>query len=146
MRDHDVAQNYAALLEAIEDNPPASIQDLGCGPARDLRHFRPLGHEPTELEGSVEFVAMARASSGCEVLQQNFLETDLRPARFHGAFANASLFPVPGEHLPRDQQPWLASVWHREPRAALLLLVCVACQGQHLVDIVVVVVKMRGET
>jgi ubiquinone/menaquinone biosynthesis C-methylase UbiE len=39
-RDHDVSQNYAALLDAIETDPPYSILDLGCGPGRDLRHFR----------------------------------------------------------------------------------------------------------
>ena len=30
-RDHDVTQNYAALLDAIEGDPPYSILDLGCG-------------------------------------------------------------------------------------------------------------------
>src|SRR5262245_46993983 len=39
-RDHDVSQNYTALLDAIETDPPYSILDLGCGPGRDLRHFR----------------------------------------------------------------------------------------------------------
>src|SRR5438105_15552683 len=42
-RDHDVTQNYAALLDAIEGDPPYSILDLGCGPGRDLRYFRTLG-------------------------------------------------------------------------------------------------------
>ena len=69
--DHDVSQNYAALLEAIESDPPFSILDLGCGPGRDLRHFRSLGHEAVGLDGSQEFVAMARDFSGCEVLHQN---------------------------------------------------------------------------
>ena len=99
--DHDVSQNYAALLEAIEAAPPFSILDLGCGPGRDLRHFRSLGHEAVGLDGSPEFVAMARAASGCEVLQQNFLALALPPARFDGVFANASLFHVPSRELPR---------------------------------------------
>jgi hypothetical protein len=38
-RDHDASQNYTALLDAIETDPPYSILDLGCGPGRDLRHF-----------------------------------------------------------------------------------------------------------
>ena len=38
--DHDVTQNYAALLDAIEGDPPYSILDLGCGPGRDVRYFR----------------------------------------------------------------------------------------------------------
>src|SRR5205823_14568831 len=39
-RDHDVSQNHLALLDAIEGDPPYSILDLGCGPGRDLHHFR----------------------------------------------------------------------------------------------------------
>ena len=72
-RHHDVSQNYAAFLEAIEGDPPYSILDLGCGPGRDLSHFRSLGHEAVGLDGSQQFVAMARAHSGCEVLHQDLL-------------------------------------------------------------------------
>jgi SAM-dependent methyltransferase len=100
-RDHDVSQNYAALLEAIEAAPPFSILDLGCGPGRDLRHFRSLGHDAVGLDGSKEFVTMARAHSGCEVLHQNFLALALPESRFDGVFANASLFHVPSRDLPR---------------------------------------------
>lgn len=99
-RDHDVTQNYAALLGAIETAPPWSILDFGCGPGRDLAHFRSLGHEAVGLDGSKEFVAMARAYTGCEVLQQDFLALDLPASRFDGVFANASLFHVPREALP----------------------------------------------
>ena len=42
-----------------------------------------------------------RAHSGCEVLHQNFLQLDLPGGRFDGVFANASLFHVPGQELPR---------------------------------------------
>ena len=44
---------------------------------------------------------MARAHSGCEVLEQNFLALDLPPTRFDGVFANAALFHVPSQELPR---------------------------------------------
>jgi SAM-dependent methyltransferase len=44
---------------------------------------------------------MARAHSGCEVWQQDFLRLDLPAARFDGVFANASLFHVPSRELPR---------------------------------------------
>jgi SAM-dependent methyltransferase len=44
---------------------------------------------------------MARAYSGCEVLEQDFLSLNLPAARFDGVFANASLFHVPGRELPR---------------------------------------------
>lgn len=100
-RDHDVSQNRAALLEAIEAEPPFAILDLGCGPGRDLAHFRALGHEAVGLDGSPRFAEMARAATGCEVLQQNFLQLELPTGRFHGVFANASLFHVPTQELGR---------------------------------------------
>jgi SAM-dependent methyltransferase len=103
-RDHDVSQNYAALLRAIEAAPPFTILDLGCGPGRDLQYFRSLGHEAVGLDGSACFVDMARASTGCEVLHQDFLALSLPSARFHGIFANASLFHVPTQELPRVLQ------------------------------------------
>lgn len=99
--DHDVSQNIAALLRHIEGTPPFKILDFGCGPGRDLIAFRRLGHDPTGLEGSASFAAMAREASGCEVLEQNFLALRLPPSRFDGVFANASLFHVPLQELPR---------------------------------------------
>ncbi len=100
-RDHDVTQNYEALLEAIEGPPPFRILDFGCGPGRDLAHFKSLGHEAVGLDGAERFVEMARAATGCEVLHQDFLQLSLPQASFHGIFANASLFHVPVQELPR---------------------------------------------
>jgi SAM-dependent methyltransferase len=97
--DHDVSQNYAALLDAIEGPPPYTLLDFGCGPGRDLARFRSMGHVAIGLDGSSRFVDMARARTGCEVWHQNFLELDLPPERFHGVFANASLFHVPRQEL-----------------------------------------------
>lgn len=99
--DHDVRQNIEALLRHIEGAPPFEILDFGCGPGRDLLAFHRLGHHATGLEGSPPLAAMAREASGCEVLEQNFLALDLPPARFDGVFANASLFHVPRQELPR---------------------------------------------
>jgi SAM-dependent methyltransferase len=100
-RDHDVRQNIDALLSAIDSRPPFTILDFGCGPGRDLKTFADLGHVAVGLEGSARFAAMARAYSGCEVLEQDFLALDLAPARFDGVFANAVLFHVPTRELPR---------------------------------------------
>lgn len=100
-RDHDVSQNIAALLRHIATQPPHAILDLGCGPGRDLRTFRDLGHVAIGLEGSARFAAMAREHSGCEVWEQDFLRLDLPPQRFDGVFANAALFHVPAQELPR---------------------------------------------
>jgi len=43
-----------------------------------------LGHTAIGLEGAPEFAAMARADSGCEVWQQDFLKLDLPGQRFDG--------------------------------------------------------------
>jgi SAM-dependent methyltransferase len=98
---HDVSQNIAALLRHIEGAPPFIILDLGCGPGRDLKAFTALGHVAIGLDGAEQFVTMARAQSGCEVWQQDFLALDLPAGRFDGIFANAALFHVPGQELPR---------------------------------------------
>ena len=100
-RDHDVSQNIDALLQAIESAPPFELLDLGCGPGRDLVTFTALGHHATGLEGSPQLAAMARAHSACEVLEQNLLHLDLPAGRFDGVFANAVLFHLPGQELPR---------------------------------------------
>jgi len=100
-RDHDVSQNIATLLHYIQAEPPATLLDLGCGPGRDLSVFAGLGHVAIGLEGATRFAAMARAHSGCEVWQQDFLELDLPTAHFDGIFANATLFHVPSQELPR---------------------------------------------
>ena len=60
-----------------------------------------LGHVAIGLEGAPRFAEMARAFSGCEVWQQDFLRLDLPAGRFDGIFANASLFHVPSSELPR---------------------------------------------
>jgi SAM-dependent methyltransferase len=96
-----VSQNIAALLRHIEGNPPFTILDFGCGPGRDLTAFMQLGHTAIGLDGAPAFVAMAREHSGCEVWQQDFLRLELPPGRFDGIFANASLFHVPSQELPR---------------------------------------------
>ena len=80
--------------------PRASILDLGCGPGRDLKTFLAMGHRPVGLDGTPRFVQMARAASGCEVWEQDFLQLQLPAARFDGIFANAVLFHVPGQELP----------------------------------------------
>ena len=99
--DHDVSQNIAALLDAIEGAPPHAILDFGCGPGRDVRAFAALGHAVTGLDGAAALVALARAATDCPVLHQDFLALDLPPARFDGIFANASLFHVPRSRIAR---------------------------------------------
>jgi SAM-dependent methyltransferase len=99
-RGHDVSQNIAALLQYIEGKPPFTILDFGCGPGRDLKAFEELGHVAVGLEGAAHFVAMAK-EQGHKVWAHDFLKLDLPESRFDGVFANASLFHVPSQELPR---------------------------------------------
>jgi len=115
-RGHDVSQNVEALLRYIEGEPPYTILDFGCGPGRDLKAFADLGHVAVGLEGSARFAEMARAYSGCEVLQQDFLKLDLPAGRFDGVFANAALFHVPSQELPRVLRELRATL---KPRGVL---------------------------
>ena len=57
-QDHDVSQNIAALLSHIRCPPPFTLLDFGCGPGRDLKALKALGHRPIGLDGSERFVAM----------------------------------------------------------------------------------------
>ena len=100
-RDHNVNQNIVAMLQCVEVEPPFTILDFGCGPGRDLKVFADLGHIAVGLEGAAHFAVMARAHSGCEVWQQDFLKLDLPDNHFDGVFANAALFHVPSQELPR---------------------------------------------
>ena len=100
-RNHDVSQNIMSLLHYIEIEPPFNILDFGCGPGRDLKVFTQMGHIAAGLDGSKRFAAMARDYSRCEVWQQDFLKLDLPAKHFDGVFANASLFHVPSQALPR---------------------------------------------
>jgi SAM-dependent methyltransferase len=103
-RDHDVSQNIAALLRHVAGSPPFDLLDFGCGPGRDLHTFKTMGHRVVGLEGAPSVAALARAHSGCEVLEQSFLHLELPPLRYDGVFANAVLFHVPCQALPHVLQ------------------------------------------
>jgi len=109
-RDHDVAQNRDALLQHLRGAPRWRILDFGCGPGRDLKTFRELGHEAIGLEGAERFVDLARRYSACEVWRQDFLHLQLPDEFFDGIFANASLFHVPNQALPRVLQELYATL------------------------------------
>ena len=100
-KDHDVSQNYAAFISSMPEKKGLDILDFGCGPGRDLYYFAQQGHKPIGLDGCQAFCEKARDYSGCEVLEQSFFALDLGRDRFDGVFANASLFHVPSEKLPK---------------------------------------------
>ena len=100
-KDHDVSQNIDALLDALPQEKTLDILDFGCGPGRDMCVFKSMGHRPVGLDGSKEFCKMAVKQSGCPTLNQQFLKLELEENRYDGIFANASLFTVPSQELPR---------------------------------------------
>ena len=97
---HDVSQNLEALLQALGGRPGLDILDLGCAGGRDLVALTKRGHRAVGLEGGSRFCQLARATSGCEVLQQNLCELQLPAEAYDGIFANAVLFHVPSTALP----------------------------------------------
>ena len=116
-RDHDVSQNIAALLRHIEGVPPFAILDFGCGPGRDLKTLRALG--PRARSGWRAPRASRRwrartadARSGSRIS----CALDLPRRRFDGVFANAALFHVPTQELPRVLRELRAAL---KPRGVL---------------------------
>jgi SAM-dependent methyltransferase len=101
-KDHDVSQNREALLRALgEPLQGKTVLEFGCGPGRDIAYFQSLGLQVTGLDGSAEFVRMAAEYTGAEVLLQDFHDLRLPEAAYDGIFANASLFHVYREQLPK---------------------------------------------
>jgi SAM-dependent methyltransferase len=100
-KDHDVTQNYQAFLAPFPKDKKLDILDIGCGPGRDVAYFKSLGHRPVGLDGSEVFCSMARQHTGCLILHQKFLGLELPGHTFDGIFANACLFHVPSQELPR---------------------------------------------
>ena len=106
-RDHDVSQNIDALCRYLP-NGGTHILDFGCGPGRDLMTFTEMGYTATGLDGAVDLCTLARANSGCEVWQQDFVELNLPKQCFAGIFANATLF-----HTPRCELSNVLASFHQ---------------------------------
>jgi SAM-dependent methyltransferase len=93
---HDLEEIAGLTLQHYNRN----AEDFREG-TRDLKAFAALGHIAVGLEGASRLAAMARADTGCEVWEQDFLKLDLPERRFDGIFANAALFHVPSQALAR---------------------------------------------
>ena len=100
-KDHDVSQNYAAFLAPFNGKKGLDILDFGCGPGRDVMYFKSLGHNPSGLDGTLEFCQMARDLTGCPIFHQSFNDLKLEENSFDGVFANASMFHVPSHNLDK---------------------------------------------
>ena len=93
---------HRRAARALEARPPFAILDLGCGPGRDLarvpraRATRPSAS--TARRASSRWRARTPAARCCT---RTSSRSTCRAARFDGVFANASLFHVPAQELPR---------------------------------------------
>lgn len=59
------------------------------------------GHRAVGLEGAPSAASHARSHSGSEVLEQSLLQLDLPSQRYDGVFANAMLFHLLSQVLPK---------------------------------------------
>lgn len=100
-RHHDVSQNYAALLDAIEAPPPFTLLDLGCGPGRDLGYFKSLGHEAAERAAvACDRVAEAVDVSASVTASQRSQTAARRARAYHRVRHTPSLAPRSQTGLP----------------------------------------------
>jgi cyclopropane fatty-acyl-phospholipid synthase-like methyltransferase len=74
----------SSFLEPLARNltPGATILDVGCGSGRDMGWFRQRGFRPTGLERSPSLAALARAHSGCPVMEGEFETHDFSGLSF----------------------------------------------------------------
>src|SRR5215469_11963698 len=91
----------AIFSDWISRSWAAQISERRLGRGARTARFLGARHQFLKQPRILEFVAMARSYSECEVLQQDFLAMKLPKSRFDGIFANASLFHVPSQELPR---------------------------------------------
>lgn len=127
-RDHDVSQNINVMLKYIEAASPLELLDFGCGPGRDLISFKALGHRVTGLEGSAHLALIPGGVLFCSNPRGEGQEgwNGERYGAFHdwqswrnyvtsAGFMELTHYYRPAG-LPREQQPWLASVWRKVAR------------------------------
>ncbi|MFO7600484.1 MAG: class I SAM-dependent methyltransferase [Candidatus Desulfacyla sp.] len=79
--------------------PGATILDVGCGSGRDMRWFRERGFRPTGLERSPSLSALARAHSGCPVIDADFETRDFSDLSFDALVLVGALVHIPHGRL-----------------------------------------------
>ena len=78
--------------------PGGSILDVGCGSGRDMRWLKDRGFRPTGFERSTGLAELARANSGCPVLEGDFEVYD-----FSVMAVDAILLVGALVHVPHDR-------------------------------------------
>ena len=79
-------------------HPGSTIMDVGCGSGRDMRWLKDQGFQPEGFERSQGLAGLARAHSGCPVLEGDFEVHD-----FSGVKMDAILLVGALVHVPHDR-------------------------------------------
>lgn len=84
----------------------ARIADLGCGPGRDLAHFRTCGVLAVGVDASVEMVRRV-GERGLPAVVDDLRRPPLRLGAWSGIWASASLL-----HVPHSDVAATLAAWH----------------------------------
>jgi SAM-dependent methyltransferase len=93
----DMSELYVPFLKLLP--PKGKILDLGCGPGRDLKYFKDLGHEVLGIDPSAEMVKLVSDYTGAQVIQAKAQKLSYQ-SEFNGIWACASLLHIPSTELP----------------------------------------------
>jgi SAM-dependent methyltransferase len=93
----DLSDEYGKFLALLPTH--ARICDAGCGPGRDTKFFKNLGHEITAFDASIEMCRLGAEINGLSISHLHFHEIEFEN-QFDAIWANASLLHVPYTDLP----------------------------------------------
>lgn len=114
------AAAYAATTMAIDTSvqldrfgsllpPNAKVLDAGCGSGRDLARLARLGFHPVGLDLSAGLAAIARQTSGCEVMVGDLRELHMSDCSFEGVWGSAGAGRFRAVHKGHHQCGLVAS-------------------------------------
>lgn len=95
-----IKHNETAVLETVESfskslTPNSSILDAGCGPGRDIKRFKDLGHEVVGLDLNPDFVNVAKKYGN--VILGDLRSLPFKNVSFDAVWACTSLVHLPFE-------------------------------------------------
>lgn len=106
--------------------PSATVLDVGCGSGRDLCWLKSRGFKPTGLERAQGLAMLARESSGCSVIQDDFRFHDFSVYSFDGLLLLGALVHVE----PLQLQPMLGRISKALAATGSMLLTLKAGKGR----------------
>lgn len=119
----DILSPFAKALK-----PSATVLDVGCGSGRDLCWLKRQGFKPTGLERAHDLVVLARQSSGCSVIHDDFRFHDFSAHSFDGLLLLGALVHVESLNL----QPILGRISLALSTTGIMLLTLKAGKGRSI--------------